>query len=326
MISSLRFYSSHSIHPYYNQAIEEYFLHHVQPGECILYLWQNWKTVVVGRNQNAWAECKQEKLEKDGGHLARRLSGGGAVFHDLGNLNFTFVVRHADYDVTKQLSVIREAVAHFGLAAVQTGRNDLVIGDAKFSGNAFYRTGDCCYHHGTILLNVDVQEMSRYLTPNQAKLQAKGVKSVQARVINLSQEVAGITVTAMQDALVAAFGQVYGGVPVVIREDELDKADILRREEHFSSPAWRLGQSPAFTWQSEEQRFDWGCARLGFAVEDGIVKRAALYTDALDAGLAETVSEALEGQPFALAPLTHALTKIGVRELVSLLHLDLETR
>ncbi len=326
MISSLRFYASPSTHPYHNQAVEELLLHRVQAGECILYLWQNQKTVVVGRNQNAWAECRQEALENDGGHLARRLSGGGAVFHDLGNLNFTFLVRHADYDVTRQLSVIQEAVAHFGLTAVQTGRNDLVIDGAKFSGNAFYRTGDCCYHHGTILLNVDVKEMSRYLTPNQAKLHAKGVKSVQARVINLSQKRAGITVTAMRNALISAFGQVYGGLPLVIAEDELDEVELQKRAERFASRAWRLGESPSFAWQSQEQRFDWGCAQLGLAIETGVVRQATLYTDALDTRLAETVTKALEGQPFDRTALSYALTEIGVGELSDLLDFDSETR
>ena len=172
--------------PYGNLAREACLLEAVGVGECILYLWQNQRTVVIGRNQNAWKECRIEQLEADGGHLVRRLSGGGAVYHDLGNLNFTFLVREEDYDVSRQLEVLVGAVNRLGIHAEKTGRNDVTVDGRKISGNAFYRADGHCYHHGTILIDVDKASLSAYLNVSAAKLRSKGVDSVKARVANLT--------------------------------------------------------------------------------------------------------------------------------------------
>ena len=137
MINRLSYFISSSTNPYLNLAVEEYLLETVKPNQLILYLWQNERTVVIGKNQNAWKECRFQELEADGGHLARRLSGGGAVFHDLGNLNFTFLIPSSDYDLSKQMSVILEAVRSLGIDAQKSGRNDVTVDGKKFSGNAF---------------------------------------------------------------------------------------------------------------------------------------------------------------------------------------------
>ncbi len=202
--------------PYHNIALEEYLLDHVAEDEVILYLWQNRKTVVIGYNQNAWRECRVEALSEDGGFVARRLSGGGAVFHDLGNLNFTFLARRADYDVEKQSEVILRAVQSFGIPAIRNGRNDLTVEGRKFSGNAYYRRGDCCYHHGTILIRADKGLMGNYLTVSKEKLKSKGVESVKSRVVNLEEYVPELTISQMEEALVRAFGDVYGGAVEII--------------------------------------------------------------------------------------------------------------
>ena len=124
MIQRLQFCVGEGFDPYLNLAVEQYLLEHVEDGCCILYLWQNQNTVVIGRNQNAWKECRTTLLTQEGGHLARRLSGGGAVFHDVGNLNFTFLLSADDYDVSRQLSVILEACRSLGIHAEASGLND----------------------------------------------------------------------------------------------------------------------------------------------------------------------------------------------------------
>ena len=127
MISRLYVYRTDNKNPYQNLAVEEYLTLHTEPEECILYLWQNQHTVVIGKNQNCWKECKVNYLEEDGGSLVRRLSGGGAVYHDLGNLNFTFCVQKENYDLSRQMDVALEAVQSFGIDAEKTGRNDITV-------------------------------------------------------------------------------------------------------------------------------------------------------------------------------------------------------
>ena len=166
MVTELAMIETKNTDPRHNLALERYLTMHTEEGECILYLWQNRKTVVIGRNQNAWKECRVDALTRDGGFLVRRLSGGGAVFHDLGNLNFTFCVRKADYDLPRQLEVILRAVRKLDIHAEKTGRNDITVDGRKFSGNAFFESGDFCYHHGTIMLSVDTGCARRALRPS----------------------------------------------------------------------------------------------------------------------------------------------------------------
>ena len=130
MIHSIFLYQAQGVDPYENLAAEQFLLEHLQPGQCILYLWQNQNTVVIGKNQNPWAECRVSLLQEEGGKVARRLSGGGAVFHDLGNLNFTFLAKTEDYDVDKQLSVIAQACGYAGIPVEKSGRKSSVTASA----------------------------------------------------------------------------------------------------------------------------------------------------------------------------------------------------
>ena len=206
--------------PYENLALEEALLDRVRPGELILYLWQNERTVVIGRNQNPWKECRTALLAEEGGRLARRLSGGGAVFHDLGNLNFTFLMAAEDWDLPRQLTVLERACQSLGIPAQRSGRNDLLADGRKFSGNAFYKHNGKAYHHGTLMVDVDLEKVQRYLSPSKAKLAAKGVDSVRSRVVNLREFVPDLTIPQLADALIAALAEVYPVAPAISRPDE----------------------------------------------------------------------------------------------------------
>ncbi len=279
MINKLTLYISHSLDPYLNMAAEKYLTLGAGPDECILYLWRNRRTVVIGRNQNCWGECLVSVLEADGGHLARRLSGGGAVYHDEGNLNFTFAAAADNYDVARQCSVIAEAVRSFGLQARVSGRNDILVDGAKFSGNAFWKFGANHYHHGTILIKTDTEAMSRYLSVDPEKLKAKGVASVRSRVVNLGELSKDINVDSMTSALAAAFGRVYGGE---VTEGKLPSAEALEPlRAEFASDEWKYNRTPDFSHRLRG-RFPWGGVELELEVREGRVARGRVYSDALE--------------------------------------------
>ena len=294
MIHWLGLYESTCTDPHHNLAVEQYLLETLEEGRCILYLWQNQNTVVIGRNQNPWKECRTTLLAEEGGHLARRLSGGGAVFHDLGNLNFTFLVPQADYDLTRQLSVIREAVRSLGIPAEISGRNDILAQGRKFSGNAFYKNGRQAYHHGTILVSADMEKLSRYLSPSKAKLRAKGVDSVRSRVVNLRELNPDITISALKAALEAAFSRVYGGEVFRISENMPDRDRIRVLTERNRSWEWNFGRKLPFTLEYEE-RFPWGSLQAQLQVESGVISRAKLYSDAMEWDFIPALEQALAG-------------------------------
>ncbi len=197
---------------WHNLAVEELLFDALGSRARVFYLWQNRHTVVIGRHQNAWKECRVKLLEEEGGCLARRSSGGGAVYHDLGNLNFSFILPREEYDVRRQLEVVRRAVAEFGIDTRFTGRNDLVIAGsgAKFSGNAFRFSGGAGLHHGTVMVRVAMDLLSRYLAPDEGKLRAKGIDSVRSRVCNLAEINPAIEIPALREALARAFVAEYG--------------------------------------------------------------------------------------------------------------------
>ena len=294
MVEKITYIESGQFHPYKNLAVEEYLLLHCEPQECILYLWQNQNTVVIGRNQNAWKECKVESLEENGGHLARRLSGGGAVYHDLGNLNFTFLVSKENYSIDRQLEVIVKAVQKLGAKAEKSGRNDILIDGKKFSGNAFYEQEQHCYHHGTLMMNVNKEMLSKYLTVSKEKLQSKGVNSVKSRVVNIKELVPDITVDRMKEALREAFEEVYGGQAEVLSMEKLEPAEVNNITERLGSWNWKFGRKIPFD-ETLTHRFNWGQISLDMCVQEGRIADIIVYTDALKPAIAEEIPKYLKG-------------------------------
>jgi len=306
MIRKIFIYNAQGTDPHENLAAEKALMDALAPGEAMLYLWQNLNTVVIGRNQNAWLECRTSLLNEEGGKLARRLSGGGAVYHDLGNLNFTFLMCREDYDLDKQIAVIQRACALAGIRAEKSGRNDLLADGRKFSGNAFYQDRLHAYHHGTLMVDVDKEKLGRYLSPPKAKLQAKGVASVRSRVVNLKELSPALTIDGMRAYMTQAFQDVYGLTPSEFIPDADEQAEIRRLKEVYGSWEYLYGAPLAFTFACEE-KFDWGYIQLQLDAKGGIIETVGINTDAMDWTLPELIVKVLKGCRFETESMVYAL-------------------
>lgn len=290
--------------PWLNLAREEYFLNHIEQDTIIFYLWQNANTVVIGRNQNTWKECQIKLLEQDNVKLARRLSGGGAVFHDLGNLNFTFIMPRQIYNLQRQLDVILQAMTSLGLPAKFQGRNDLTIFDKKFSGNAFCMRPNSALHHGTLLVSTDLEKM-KYLQVSQEKIRAKGIESVRARVINLTEYQPQLTLADIISALLASFEKEYGQASAKFLDDlSMDTAELNHLYQHYASWDWRFGKAPNFD-ITLDTRFTWGGIEICLAIKDAYIIAAHIYSDAMDESFISQLRKMLQGQRFTSQELSH---------------------
>jgi len=203
--------------------------------------------VVVGKNQNPWREAHTDQLESDGGKLARRITGGGTVYHDVNNLNFSFVMAKGCYNLSAQTKIIVDAVREFGIEAGVSGRNDILADGRKFSGNAFNFTMKNHLHHGTLLINTEITAMEKYLAPSQHKLKAKGVQSVRSRVVNLCELSPSINREVLTDALCRVFGEYFPNPKVLMGNGTgigtVEWQELFKRN---SSYDWRYGATYDF--------------------------------------------------------------------------------
>lgn len=225
---------SDSTDPYHNLALEQLLFDHCEHDSVILYLWQNNNTIVIGKNQEPYNECRVDEFLRDNGRIARRRSGGGAVFHDLGNLNFSIICHNDCADKADYRDIIIGALKSLDVTAEYNGRNDIMTDNGKFSGNANYSDGKILCQHGTVLIASDIGKMTRYLTPDEKKLERNAVKSVSARVTNLSEIYPHISVDCVRQAMIA-----YTGAVKLEADISSDKLSALT--EHYSSHDWIYG-------------------------------------------------------------------------------------
>lgn len=286
---------SEETNPYYNLALEEELLKTVRNNETILYLWQNDKTVVIGRNQNPYLECNIDYMNENNIFLARRISGGGAVFHDLANLNFTFVTKEENVDLEKQMKVLKLAVEGFGLKVEFSGRNDLLVNGRKFSGHAFYNEDGNYFHHGTLMGNVNVNILGDVLNPSKLKLKSKGIKSVKSRVINLNELNNEITIESLKNSLEKAFEKIYGK----ISEKDIYNVNlkIPKFYDKYKNPLWNFGESPKYDVILEE-KLSIGNIQVNLNIENGIVKEGRIHSDTLKNIDFKNIEENLIGKIF----------------------------
>lgn len=302
-------YSAPTGDAYRNIARDEWFLSRVGDDGLILYFYINDNAVIIGKNQNPWRECALDAMKRDGVQLVRRRSGGGAVWHDRGNLNFSFIAGQNRYDKEKQHRLILEAVRSLGIPCEFSGRNDLLAGGKKFSGNAYCTVGTKHLHHGTLLVSSDLSGVARYLTPDPRKMSAKGVSSVRSRVTTLAGFIPGLTVDDVKSAVIAAFEKRYGALDLLSGDLENDR-DFARLTAEMRSDERVYGHTPAFDAEID-LRCSFGGVQILLSVKEGVVSFVKTYTDANDVLLPSRISALLTGVRYDDSALGAALRAEG---------------
>ena len=293
---------------HFNLALEKYLIEELDPKSTILFLWRNSPVVVIGRYQNPWEECRLSAMEDNNVVLARRCSGGGAVYQDLGNICFTIISPVNEGDKARNFKVVVEALDMMGIKAQVSGRNDVVVDGRKVSGSAFQTTKGRFCHHGTMLVSTDLSCLPNYLTPNKRKLESHGVRSVASRVANLVEFSPNATTEMFASCMEKAFENEFCGSTNESTSEKCPTEHIglektkawpsLRQSfEMFSSRDWNLGKSPTFT-DRFSGRFELGCVTFYLVVKKGVVSEASVSSDTLVSGGVERLEQEIVGLPY----------------------------
>ncbi|WP_321329567.1 lipoate--protein ligase [uncultured Ilyobacter sp.] len=283
--------------PYFNLALEEYALKNIE-GDVVIF-WQNENTVVVGRNQNTHEEINHEYVNKNNVNVVRRLSGGGAVYHDNGNLNFTFITdgkRENVNNYKKFTEPVVNVLKLLGVEADFSGRNDIVVDGKKISGNAQYYFGNRMLHHGTLLFDVDLSVLGKVLNVKSDKIESKGIKSVRSRVTNIYPYLKeNLGIEEFKKILISNI--LMEGAKNYILSDRENLAVENLAKEKYRDWDWNFGKSPEFM-ISKRRRYDGGELDIRINVSEGIIDSIKIYGDFLGYRGTEEIEKVLTGKRF----------------------------
>lgn len=295
-----------SVDPHFNMAFDDFCLEQLRTEEPMFYLWRNKPSVIVGLNQNVYSEVNLPYLSAKGIVLARRVTGGGAVYHDLQNLNYTIVGRSSDLDrdYPEYTGMIASALRELGADVEITGRNDILLDGRKVSGFAKRVWKDRLMVHGTLMFDVDIDTLAQVLDTDGSKVKAAGIGSVHSRVANLKDYLPGIKdITELQEKL----GDILRGPDRVISLSDEQTAQVRRMsEEKFATWQWNYAHSPKAEFL-RKGKFGCGTVEACFCVEDGLVKGLHFAGDFLGNLPVERLENVLEGVRFDMQHISPVL-------------------
>ncbi len=299
--------------PRLNLALEEYLLRHVDTAEPLLLFYVNEPSVIIGRNQNTLEEIDPDYVNERGIHVVRRLSGGGAVYHDLGNLNFSFITPGKGdlHNFAKFTEPVVACLRALGVPAELRGRSDIFVGERKVSGNAQYATPTRMFSHGTLLFDTDLGEMLRAINPRRVAIESKAVQSVRSFVANIRELLPDdMTLPAFRDALLRSiFGP--GPAPTLPLSADQWRAVEQIAAERYNLWRWNVGRSPKFNVR-KDARFPIGKVDARIDVEEGRIQSIKLYGDFSGRADVAELEAFLVGVPYDRARLSEALAGVDL--------------
>jgi lipoate-protein ligase A len=301
--------------PRINLAIEEYALKNLDINETYLLFYINEPSIIIGRNQNTIEEINTEYVEKNGIHVVRRLSGGGAVYHDLGNLNFSFITKddgESFHNFRKFTEPVTAALKKLGVNAELSGRNDIEVEGRKISGNAQFSTGGRMFSHGTLLLNSEMENVASALKVKKDKIESKGIKSVRSRVANISEFLSKpITIEEFRSLLLKSIFEGHEDIPeYLLTDDDWEKINKLSKE-RYQNWEWNYGKSPKFNLQ-HSHRFPIGQIDVRLEVNKGVIENCKIYGDFFGVGDVSDIENKLKSVRYEKSELESALADVDI--------------
>lgn len=301
--------------PRINLAIEEYALKNLDINETYLLFYINEPSIIIGKNQNTIEEINTEYVEGKGIHVVRRLSGGGAVYHDLGNLNFSFITKddgESFHNFLKFTEPVINALKELGVNAELSGRNDIIAEGRKISGNAQFSTKGRMFSHGTLLFDSEIDSVVSALKVKKDKIESKGIKSIRSRVANISEFLNDkITIEEFRGELLK---NIFGGMNE-IQEYKLTDEDWKNihqlSKERYQNWDWNYGKSPKFNLQ-HSHRFPVGQIDIRLEVAKGKIENCKIYGDFFGVGDVRDIENKLEGIRYEKAEIKNALEDVAI--------------
>src|SRR4051812_13613380 len=284
--------------PHINLAIEEYALKNLDINETYLLFYINEPSIIIGKNQNTIEEINTDYVEGNGIKVVRRLSGGGAVYHDLGNLNFSFITKddgESFHNFRKFTKPVVAALKKLGVNAELSGRNDLEVGGRKISGNAQFSTKGRMFSHGTLMLYSEIENVVSALKVKIEKIESKGIKSVRSRVANISEFLTEkVEIVEFRSLLLKNIFEGQDEIPEYVLTDEDWEKIYQLSKERYQNWEWNYGKSPKFNLQ-HSHRFPVGSIDVRLEVNKGVIENCKIYGDFFGVGEVSEIEEKLTG-------------------------------
>lgn len=312
----MKFISNNDItDPTLNLAMEEYVLKNMPKDDSYFLFYVNRPSIIIGKNQNTIEEVNQPYIDEHGIDVVRRISGGGAVYHDTGNLNFSFVTDddgNSFHNFKKFTEPIVEGLQSLGVDADMSGRNDIQVGSAKISGNAMVKVKDRMFSHGTLMLNSELNEVQNALKVNPAKIKSKGIKSVRSRVANISEFLdEPLDIDRFKEIILKTiFGEATQVEEYILTDDDWKKIEQLSNEK-YRTWEWNYGRNPKYNFEREE-KFEKGFVQIKLDVKKGRIEHAKIFGDFFGEGDITELENALEGTMHEFDSIEEALSNYDI--------------